>query len=271
MSEFHMPPCIAGYEVGDRTCNGDPKAESEEDRAPCAFRDRCVAMIKLVELKQGKDPEFGLERLVSIRRRKSDRQKVAVPRIDGEKLVGSLDKVIAKYGIKDGRLANKTGKSAAKVPKSKPSAKAAPPSKEKSSELASWFSDCLQKATGRAIHPVPGDAETGEMYLVDRMEKSNYAACYCKGPKGRGRIAVASMIPNRRSGSLQIRIAADFHQYYRAISKDARERLDPGDFTGKDGHFKVRIMGLDKELAALAAETVALAIEKGIISLPEVC
>jgi hypothetical protein len=126
----------------------------------------------------------------------------------------------------------------------------------------------LTDKTGRAFKTAPGSAEPGEFFIVDRMDKSNYAAVYVKRTSG-GRAAVTSMYPNARNGSLQVRIAAPLDKYVPLLSKANLKKLSPEDIAGKDGHFKVRIMGLDKEGASIVAESVTAAIEQGIIDLPE--
>lgn len=37
-----IPTCIGDVEAGDVTCDGDPQGKTEQERAPCSWRDRCT-------------------------------------------------------------------------------------------------------------------------------------------------------------------------------------------------------------------------------------
>ena len=260
-SEVRHPPCMSEYDPKDRECNGHPRGETEADRVPCASRDRCLGLQKALEV-TGQP----LEKLIQLRKDSSGDEYTVLRKPDAVNRV--IDVCVSKFGIKDGKIANPKGKT--KKPQLPPSV-GAPNGADTARGLASWFTEKLKEASARDIKPVMGDCEPGELFIIDRMDKSNYAACYCRNERGKGRIAVASMYPNARSGRIQIRIAVGFQPYVESLSKVARAKLSPQDCTGKDGNFKVRLVNLDKEAVALAAETVASAIEKGMIVLPEVC
>jgi len=272
-----MPPCLGGYENKDKICDGNPKAKDEGEHAPCLFRDRCVGFQCLLKDLAAAGKPGDAEDYLSVK--KVDGEEFAFAKKSGDALELAIDKRIAKYGVKDGKITVPRGR------KEKPSKKAPAASKKASAkgavqeskepdesaddarELCAWFTSKLQEATGRAVHDLPGDCEAGELFIIDRHEKSNYAAVYARGDVSH-KVAVASMYPNRRTGTLQIRVAAPFEAFMKGLSKASRSALEPEDYTGKDGRFRVRISGLDKEGASIVAESVSAAISSGIINLP---
>lgn len=268
-----IPPCLGGYETNDEVCDGKGK------EGPCLFHDRCVGFqLLLKDLKAGGKPSDAEHYLST---REVDGEEFAFAKGDDGKLQAAIDKRVAKYGVKDGKVTvpkgrkekpPKKGRSASKKAPSNgaaPKAKAAGKQAEDGSDLCAWFTSQLGEKSERAVHDLPGDCETGELFIIDRTEKSNYAAVYARGEVV-NKIAVASMYPNRRTRTLQIRIAAPFKAFSDSLGKAAKSALELEDYTGKDGRFHVRICGLDQEGTSIVAEAVSAAIAGGIIELPEV-
>lgn len=279
-----MPRCLGQYDKGDTVCDGDPNADDESDKLPCVFRDRCVAFKKLCKDK-GHEPDKYLTWS------KVDGEEFAFSKVADEKFQVALDKLVVKHGIKGGRITNrkgappnkpvKKGPGKGKKPSAgktdKPATSPSTPAKgtgrpsqarESAGKLYGRFIKRLSEETGRPYTPVPGDRGPGDIWLVDRMEKSNYAAVYGVGENG-ARVALASVYPNARTGLLQIRIAAPLAGVQECFSAPNNKKLSPQDYDGKDGHFKTRLLGVDNEGLSIVAEGIARAIEQGIIVLPD--
>ena len=285
MSKKLMPKCLGHYDVGDEVCDGDPSGETEEDKMSCVFRDRCAALKQHCEHKG-----FQPEQFVKIRKVEDDdgeRRAYAVAKGDDEQFAQQLAKWSKRWGISNGRVTKKspddskppkTGgkkKKPARSVKDRPAptaearkkAKAAVAEKAEESlgqayEMCSWFTKCLQEATGRKVADIPEAAEPGELFVIDRMEKSRYASVYCR--KGRsGKVAVAVVLPHTRSSTCQIRLPAE---------ADVVEATSEGEKLGvasiNDGKFKARTKKLDKEGMATAADVVARLVKGGTIELP---
>lgn len=284
MSKKRMPKCLGHYDVGDEVCDGDPSGETEEDKMSCVFRDRCAA------LKQHcADKGFKPEQFVKIRKVEDDdgeRRAYAVAKGDDEQFAQQLAKWSKRWGVKNGRVTKarpddskppKKGKKKKPAREVKERPAPSPEARKKAKEavaanaeeslsqaytMCSWFTKCLQEATGRNVADDAESAEPGELFVIDRMAKSRYASVYCRKGRG-GKAAVAVVLPHTRSKTCQIRLPAE---------ADVVEATSEGDKLGvatiNDGKFKVRTKKLDKEGVATAADVVARLVKGGTIELP---
>jgi len=282
------PQCFGLFERGEVECDGDPNGAADDDKAPCICRDRCAALQKVIK-------DTGRERrsVIAIKPVEVDGEEIqfAFPKGDPAKLDALLKRAIAKYGIKDGRVTLRPGtERKGKKPKAGtrasgkrllsagvPGEKAATESrttgdekaKEEPALLASWTTKRLEESCSRRVVESMAEAEEGEFVLVDRMGTSNYIAVYAKASGGK-RLAICTGQPNSRTKRIQLRLAIGHGDYKKLVSETSWKRLSPEDYEGKDGAFRTRIMGLDKEGVSLVAESIAEAIRQGIIDLPEV-
>lgn len=255
------PPCLGWYARADEICDGDPRGDGD-DAAACVFRDRCVAFARLVE-RSGKEREAFLD----------IDEDDARPRLPIRTFHHALNRVILAYGIKNGVATKRPGKTSKRKRNGVSKVRGREvvslrPARERAEELAAFFAGKVVETTGRDIYDLPGEADPGELFIVDRMEKSGYASLYARGAR-RFRYPIAVIFPNRRDGSLQVRVAADFERFSGVVSKTWLSKLEPIDCTGKDGRFCVRLIGLDQETSSVVAETISRAIDEGIIELEE--
>lgn len=256
-----MPLCLGEYESGNAECDGSSSATSDDERMACVFRDRCVAFRRMC-----REAKERPERFLRWRKMHDDdgvRRQYAFSRMGDEKFAAALSKIIARYEIKNGRITNRRGdvNKQKRRRRAKPKAVRTLPTVEpgKAADhayaLAAWFWKRLEESSGVRIHDLPGSAGSGEFYLVDRTETSNYTALYMRF--GAKKIAVASAYPNLRDGSLQVRIALSLEKLRDNLQKDEAAELSLEDYSGKDGNFKTRVRGLDKARAAMVADALS--------------
>lgn len=285
MSKKLMPKCIGHYDVGDEACDGEKDGATEDDRISCVFRDRCAALKQHCQANG-----FTPEQFIKIRKKDDDdgeRRAYAVAKGDDEQFAQQLAKWSKRWGISAGRVtkskpddkkpkrdgAKKTrprdvvdrpGPDAAIRKKAKDAVAAkATESLAEAYQMCAWFTKCLGEATGREVVERQPEASEGDLFVIDRMDKSRYAAVYCRKGKS-AKVAVASIYPHTRAGTCQIRfpVEADAFDDFPL----SRDKL--GIATINDGKFKSRSRKLDKEGIAMAAEAVARLVKSGIIELP---
>jgi hypothetical protein len=285
-----MPRCLGSFEPDDSQCDGSVVGKTEEDRTPCAYRDRCVGFQKLLA-DSGRPQEFFV-RLVELRpspKAKLRQYKLA----NSEGFQDQLSEQIHRWGIRNGRVTRKAPPPRAvakKYPRRIPPAALetarqrkltkqqkraahrgrtvqASSDQSKTTELIQWFMKRLSEETGRKVADVDAAARPGQLFIVDRLEKSNYIAVYCRLPQ-RKQQAIASAYRRAALGSLEIRVACSFPVYEELLAAADAAKLAPTDYTGKDGAFKVRIRGVDKERASIVAESIAKAIRRKVLALP---
>jgi hypothetical protein len=128
-------------------------------------------------------------------------------------------------------------------------------------ELTSWFTKCLQESTGRDFAERPSGASTGDLFVVDRMEKSRYIAIYARSKSG-AKVPVASVYPSTNTNSAQVRFPAEVSDF----KDNDVERLGVAPI--KDGSFVSKTKKLNKEGLAIAAEVLAAMSKRGNIQLP---
>lgn len=290
MDEQRMPRCLGAFEPDDPNCDGSVVGKTEEDRMPCAYRDRCVGFQKLLA-QTGRPQEFfvRLVELPSGPKRRLKQYKVA----NKPDLQDQLSEQIHRWGIRNGRATKKAPPPRAVVKRRPPriapaaieAARArkltkkekhkaargraiqATADQSKATELIQWFMKRLSEETGRKVAEIEATARPGELFIVDRLEKSNYIAVYCRLPQ-RKQTAIASAYRRAALGALEIRVACSFPVYEELLAESDRAKLAPTDYTGKDGAFKVRIRGVDKERASIVAENIAKAIRRKVLLLP---
>lgn len=282
ISRKKLPKCIGHYEPGELICDGDPRGGSDYDRMPCVMRDRCAALG--LHCSERKISVSTLVRTERIKDQDGKSRRYAFARSGDDSLQELLNKVIRRYGITNGRVTKsgevdkpKSKKSAPKtrrararqVPSGEARKLATQALKAKASEamgkarkVIRWWCVQLSEITGRHVVADRREAEPGDLFLVDNLEKSKYISVYCALPGGR-RSGVAVVIPQMRTGQLNFQVAAAPGDF----STEHRKRLRPQD---EDGRFRSKISHLDKEGAHIVAEAIHDLIQRGIIESPPV-
>lgn len=293
-----LPVCLRKYDRGNPECDGRARARTPEDRAPCVYRDRCVALQRLVRVKGYKARD--LLKLRKIRDPDGKRRVYAFSVGDSDAFQSWLVRAIDRYGIRNGRITirhpeedaprkprkirNRSEESKAKSAKALVKARkcAIRALREKAREdlaatrqLLHWFVSRLQRETRRELAEDQASAEVGQMFLIDRFESSRYVTLYAKvinrAPNGtRKRISrrpIACIVLAVRTHSLEFRFPFDRATLESLLPAQALKKIVPAEFS--EGRFRSRTCHVGKEGASLAAEVIARATNKGIIRLPK--
>lgn len=280
-----FPVCVGTYDRGHAECDGDPNGSDEQERMPCQVRDQCVGMA--VHLRKTGARRDSLIQLVIGR----DKERHAVG-LDEASLQKMMADNIKKYRIKDGIAVGAPGVTARGVrpatPAKRPAAGAAAsrPSPKPAGggargrpgvvnvegrrlveEIGVHYQSMVLSMLGRSLADSHGEAQPGQLFIIDRRDRSGYVSLYCKGEDGR-KIAVTSMYFKPNNGALEIRVAADYRLFTALLSAPNSKRLEPSDYTGRDGQFKVRFPKVDRMGAGIVAEALDRAAKAGILDLP---
>jgi len=281
-----MPRCLGAFEEDDPQCDGNPVGKTEADRAPCVYRDRCAGFIKLMDITK-RPRDYFVRTIETVKH--GGAKPVAYTFANHEGFEEQVNEQILLFGIQGGRArydkplkpriaARKTPKVVGIRAPGKPSkvfaragakarSKQTRDGREKSKEVGQWYIKRVAARLGRKVAAFEESARPGELFLVDRLESSNYCALYCKGKTRR--IAITSYLYKPNKGLIEVRLAVAFADYMTACSRSEREGLAAIDHTGKDGAFKVRIMEVDSHRASIIAETLAKADKRSLFSFPE--
>jgi hypothetical protein len=293
-----LPVCLRKYDRGNPECDGRARARTPEERMPCVYRDRCVALQRLVRVKGHKARD--LLKLRKVRDTDGKRRVYAFAVGESEAFQSWLVRAIDRYGIRNGRITirhpdedtprkprkirNRSEESKEKSTRALVKARqfATRALREKAREdlgatrtLLQWFVSRLQRATRRALATDQASAEVGQMFLIDRVESSRYVTLYAKvikrGPNGsRKRLSrrpIACIVLAVRTHSLQFRFPFDRESFEALLPAQAIKKVVPAEFI--EGRFRSRTCQVGKEGASLAAEVIARALNKGIIRLPK--
>lgn len=293
-----LPVCLRKYDRGNPECDGRARARTSEERMPCVYRDRCVALQQLVRVKGFKARE--LLKLRKVRDPDGKRRVYAFAVEDSESFQQWLVRAIDRYGIRNGRITirhpdedrprkprkirNRSEESKAKSVKAlvKARPRAAIALRQKAiedlaatRELLQWFTSRLARATRRPLAVDQETAEVGQMFVIDRFKSSRYVTLYAKVIKRDGygrrkrvsRRPIACIVLAVRTHSLQFHFPFDRSTLESLLSAQAIKKVAPADFN--EGRFRSRTCQVGKEGASLAAEVIAHACNKGIIRLPK--
>lgn len=262
------PPCVGTYEQEHVQCDGDAAADSFEERSPCAWRDRCVAL-QLYSLEHDKEPE----------------EVVAAQDLNG--LVQLCDTYVEKHGIERGRTAEErvdeepSSEEVIMPPVSKkrrvpPQRKNGPKKRrarlnqigEDMAQLHAHFVDQLRErfpdrrfANGARVLVRPGT-----FYPIDRTEGSAYISWYCTTERGRD-AAIACVRFKPGLGTVDIELPVELDRLQGALGKRTFKRLNAKPI--HDGQFRTLCMHLDLEGVGLCVESIRRMVDDGILRLPE--
>jgi hypothetical protein len=294
-----LPVCLRKYDRGNPECDGRPHARTADERMPCVYRDRCVALQRLVRVKGYKARD--LLKLRKVRDPDGKRRVYAFAVSDSEDFQLRLVRAIDRYGIRNGRITirhpdeeipkkprkiknrseESKAKSAAALVKARKYAVAALREKARDDmgatlKLLDWFVLRLRRAA--RSHPYAldqGNARVGDLFLIDRVDTSRCVTLYIKtmsrGPKGNrkrlSRKPLANIVLGVRSHSLQFRFPFDRAKLESLLPSQGIKKVVPADFV--EGRFLSRTCQVGKEGASLVAEVIARALNEGIIRVPK--
>ena len=294
-----LPVCLRKYDRGNPECDGRARARTPEERMPCVYRDRCVALQRLVRVKGYKARD--LLKLRKVRDVDGKRRVYAFAMGESEAFQQWLTRAIDRYGIRNGRITiahpdedggspkprkirNRSDeskkKSAVALVKARQFATRA--LREKAREdleatllLLQWFVSRLQRATHRELAANQATAEDGQLFLIDRVESSRYVTLYVKVVKrassnNRKRISrrpIACIILAVRTHSLQFRFPFGREELESFLPAPAVKKIAPADFV--EGRYRSRTCQLGKEGASIVAEAIARAINRGTVEARE--
>lgn len=292
-----LPLCLRKYARGNTECDGRPGARDQRDKMPCVYRERCVALQRIIKVQDLKARD--LLKLRKIRDPDGKRRVYAFSKEPSEAFQQRLVRAIDKYGIRNGRVTIKHPKEESRKRRRKTGPKtqaakeaaaknlasarkaAAAALKDKAAEdmeatrrLVLWFLSRLKKETGRKIVSDPDKARSGDLFVVDRISKSRYVTVYAKAIRTNGTrksptrrpVVMISMLP--RSHSVQFRLPVESEKVMGCVSKANRAKIQTSGFED-GGRFLCRSIPVGREGASIMAEAIASAIASGIVSIPK--
>lgn len=281
-----MPRCLGAFEEDDPQCEGNPVGKTEDERAPCAYRDRCLGFVKLMDITK-RPRDYFVRTVETVTGPKA--KHIHYTFANRDDFEGLVNEQILLWDIQGGRARNSKPLKARVIQKkpAKLTERLRPPKptkafaragakarskqtrdgREKSREICQWYIKRVSARLGRKVAAFEEAARPGELFLVDRLESSNYCALYCKGKTKR--IAITSVLYKPNKGLIEVRLAVPFEEYVTTCSRSERETLAPVDYTGKDGAFKVAILNVDSHNASLVAETLAKVDKRSGFKFPE--
>jgi hypothetical protein len=132
--------------------------------------------------------------------------------------------------------------------------------------LYKHFEEALSEGlNGYAFTEPKQAALPGQLYVADRRELSGYVSVYCKTAGGRD-IPVVSIKMKPRATEIDVDLPVTVKMLRSRLSKAKLAKLDLKQLKG--GRFRARIVGLDKEKAAIVAEVVHELVKSKAIDLP---
>lgn len=272
-----MPSCIGLYERRNPECDGNPHGATREEQTPCHFRNKCVSMA--IHCARNNVPRDSLVKLEM-----HGKYEVAVAKNDAVALDVLLVDGIKKYRIRDGLAAGAPAQTSGRsiragAPAGEPArAKPKPFRNPKPGvrdpggwacveDIANHFLSNLRRKLGRDIVASRPLASVGQMFIVDRRQKSGYASVYVMSPKNRP-VALAIIYFKPILRNLEIRVAAPHSQFVTHVSALNQARLKAEDGAGRDGKFKTWFRQVDKAGSSIIADAILACVLSGIIQLP---
>ena len=292
-----LPICLRKYSRGDVECDGRQRAKKDRDRIPCVYRDRCVALQRLIKTNGLKARE--LLKLRKVRDIDGKRRVYAFAIEDSERFQQRLIRVIDRYGIRNGRITIRHPEEERKKPRKivhrseeskEKSRKALVKARKEASKaikqkadrdvnstmkLVEWFISRFQKKVGRKVHTDHKGIDIGELFIVDRVDSSRYVIIYAKTYKlKKGRVIetrrpVVRINLATRTHTLQFRVTMTQNQLKKVLSKKSSVKV--GIMPFEFGRFRAKTFPLDTEGCSIVADGIAKAIVTGIINLPDIC
>lgn len=280
-----MPRCMGLHRTADQLCDGSPAGKTEEERAACIFRDRCVALQKHCEAARLVPEQF--VKVAKHTFEDGERRWSATAIGDDDVLTEMLAKWALRWGVVNGRV-TKTKPEDAQVPqdRAKPKRKYKrvafqPPigkeararakvrfaestakARAACTSLVEFFVASVQSESGLKLSSKRAGATPGELFSIDRLEKSRYLTLYVRTERA-GRAPVVSVYLKPAFGMCEVRFPVGCHDL-EEFAEVKRLKIRPI----KDGAFKAVTGKLDRELLSVAACAVAFLVKRGKVVLP---
>jgi len=294
-----MPICLRKYERGNVECDGRPGAKSKDERVPCVYRDRCVALQKLIRVKN-----ISVKSLLKLRKIKDvdgARRVYSFSIGDSEKFQQWLARIIDRYGIVNGRITirhpkeekprkkrkfversedakKKSIKALVKARQyaAKKHAEKACESFDSTKDVLAWFVKQFQAVMGTTI--ILNDSNVkrmgiGEYFFVNRVKTTKYVTLYIQGKKlanrGRSVVYVKKRIPITRIvlstsvRGLQFKTTMDVDTFESIIPKASKKKLKV--FPFNEGRYRSKTNSVGKEGVSVFVEILKKAIDNRII------
>ena len=291
-----MPNCMGtGYNREDKVCNGDKAGATDDDRAPCLYRDKCVA----TSVHCRRESKTVHAYLQPYKHTAND----AIPKGDYMVAIGDCEHLqslmrtwTTQFRVRNGIAAGApvgAARPIADATAGKAHARKNPVAVANGSrnlrpgvrndegrravtDIANHYTRVLLEKIQRTMATGQAEANVGEVFLVDKLKHSGYVAVYAKAKDGRKQAITSFYIkPNntttgeRPVPALEVRVAGAYEDIVPLFTPANRGRCAPEDITGKDGAFTIRFRHLDKACCTIVADAIASAVKRGIIGLPE--
>jgi len=279
------PPCVGTYEPDNTICNGDPRGLRVEDRAPCAWRNRCAGLRQycgdndqtpslvvaslsypaLVALCEGQVKDHAI--VDGAVRGQPAEAEIPSPHDDAAKgqpaRAGAKANGHTRDRKSDKRMVPPQVRNARAL-----ATKPAIPLSDSAKDLHRHFEQVLRDffpdrrfGSGRRVLVKPGT-----IYPIDRSARSQYVSWYCTVSKGRD-LALACLRAKPTHGLVDVQLTVTLEELRKFLGVRTFKKL--GARTFSDGQFLVLCPNLDREGLALCAETIRKLVEVDIIVLPE--
>lgn len=291
-----LPICIHKYERGNIECDGRPRAKSMNDKIPCVYRDRCVAMQQLIKLKGMRVRE--LVKLRKIRDIDGKRRVYAFSSGDSKSFQRRLIHIIDRYGIKNGRITirhpkeEKPKKQRKQIIRSEEAKQksikalkkariaAARALKDKAErdmdatkEIFYWFLSRFEKKCKKRVYKNNTNVGVGDFFIIDKIKRSKYAKIYVKtttvikkhGKKTIGEIKkpIVCVVLTTRNHGIQFRTTLKPEQFDDILSKENIKKLGIVSFS--EGKYKSKTSPVGKEGVSIFVDALNKAIKEGMI------
>ena len=271
MGRKYVPFCVSEYQSGDVTCDGNPKAKTDYAKKPCSWRNRCSAFRE--HLKNSKDEfEKYIELVPDDKVMDGEGSYHGRPRRGRAAFVVWCNALVEKYGVENGVITKKVVAKKKKAPMKKARKASTRRVREKARARKKQLDKLFEHFKVHFIEslevyrftPPRGVVRPGRLYVIDRRKTSKYVSVYCKAPGVLG-IPVALIRFKPRTMTFDIELPVGIEDFV-GIGTDTMKKIHPRPI--EDGRFKTTCIGMDKERAAIVAQTIAKMIKRGKIELP---
>jgi hypothetical protein len=245
-----IPDCRGTFEIGHPQCDGDERSTDADDKAPCAFRDRCRALEIYVARAAPEVTDDAIDRVLGP--------------LSDEELISTADLIVDEEGIEGGRLPSERPREARsrKAKRRRRKSKRAPYPEELIA---------LYQHFRRALRDVFGEwsfsegqqiiASPGTIYEGNRLATSDYISFYCTSESGPHH-AIASLRFRPGGPALDVELPVTPITLEAVLSAAKWRQLDVRDLSR--GQFKSVVKGVSSDATlGLIAETLRKLVEQG--------
>lgn len=259
-----VPNCIGSYESGSVICNGNPQGNTTYDRRACLWRDKCSAFKEYLH-----DRKKSFEDFVDLIPMEGEDHHISIPKIGRDKFIIWCERLVIRYRIIKGirkRLRKK--KKYYKKGRRAAAKKYVENTKKKRIILDAMFehfkTHLIENLETYRFTPPRGVVRPGRFYIIDKRNISKYVSVYYKTP-GKLGIPIVHIHYRPRTVTLDIELLAKVKDFD-GIGNEIMRKIHPKSI--RRGRYNSICSGMDKEGAALVAQSIARMIKKGKIELP---